>query len=47
MVPAPARLSTSTVWPSTGAMPSASTRLTMSVPPPGAKGTMIFTGRSG
>ena len=45
--PAPARFSTTTVWPSAGCSFSAITRAMMSVVPPGGNGTTIRTGRFG
>src|SRR5690606_9736147 len=45
--PAPARFSTTTVWPRVGRMASASERATLSVGPPAANGTIILIGRSG
>ena len=43
----PGRFSMTTGWPSAAPAPSASTRATRSVVPPGAKGTTPRTGRSG
>ena len=43
--PAPARLSTTMVWPHVSVSFCATRRATMSVAPPGANGTMIRTGR--
>jgi hypothetical protein len=45
--PAPARLFTTMVWPRPRSMKRASVRAATSVPPPGAKATIIVTGRSG
>jgi hypothetical protein len=45
--PAPARLSTTTGWPSSGARRSASSRAVRSVAPPPWKGTTSRTGRDG
>jgi hypothetical protein len=47
MPPPPALFSTTTVWPSTAPSFSASVRATMSVVPPGAKGTTSRTGLLG
>ena len=47
MLPAPGRFSTKNCWPIDCDKCCASTRAEMSVPPPGADGTMIFTGREG
>lgn len=44
---APARFSTVTVWPVRSAMRVATVRAMVSTEPPGAKGTMIRTGRAG
>jgi hypothetical protein len=45
--PAPARLSTMNCWPNSAVSFDANMRATMSVPPPGASGTITRTGRSG
>jgi hypothetical protein len=45
--PAPARLSTTTGWPSVAAMRGARTRATMSLGPPAAKGTTKRIARLG
>src|SRR3546814_18784804 len=47
VVPAPGLFSTITGCPSSRDMPSPNSREIRSVPPPGEKGTMIRTGRSG
>jgi hypothetical protein len=44
---APARFSMMTFWPRAAVNSGARMRVMMSVPPPGAKSTMIFIGRSG
>src|SRR5688572_12618255 len=45
--PAPARFSTSTCWPTFSAMNLATTRATVSVPPPGSKPTTMVIGFDG
>jgi hypothetical protein len=45
--PAPGRLSTTTVLPHSSVKCCATMRLTTSVKPPGANGTIMRTGRSG
>jgi hypothetical protein len=47
VVPPPGRFSITTAAFQSVAMMSASAREIRSVPPPGAKGTKIFTGRAG
>src|SRR5437868_788782 len=47
MFPAPALFSTKNCWPSALEKCCASTRPTMSVPPPGGEGTTILTGLTG
>jgi hypothetical protein len=47
MPPAPATFSTTICWPSTSPSRRAMIRPSKSVPPPGANGTTIVTGRSG
>ena len=46
-LPAPGRLSTTIVWPQASPSAAAAMRATMSLPPPGASGTITRTGRTG
>ena len=46
-VPAPGRFSTTTDWPHCWVSPCATMRATMSLPPPGASGTIMRTGLEG